>query len=115
MRTLTKNEMTLIAGVAQRLDEKRAVQLLADAEVASAEEVVPDASRVIFGISGYQRPIYRGQHSFGIDAKMCDVDGAELSVCLYADENDRLLELEIIRWDSRDLQNPQWSTLEFLY
>lgn len=41
-----------------------------------------------------------------------DSDGAELSVQLYADENKRLLELELIRRDSTDLLGPGWATLQ---
>jgi hypothetical protein len=43
---------------------------------------------------------------------MRDRDGAELAVDLYADPNNRLLELEIVRYEQGDLIDPDWTTLE---
>lgn len=111
MRQLSDNERQLIAQFAARLSDLERKQLIADATDATAHDVTPDGSRIGFEIAEYCRPSYRGQHSFGIDAKMLDRDGTELSVCLYADENGRLLELEFIRWDSNDLLSPRWETL----
>ena len=112
MRSLSNEEKNLLARFADKIDGAEKVQLLADAAHATAKVISTDGSRVMFDISNYQRPPYRGQHSFGVDGKMLDVDNTELSVCLYADENGRLLELEFIRWDSNDLLSPQWNTLE---
>lgn len=42
---------------------------------------------------------------------MLDRDDVELSVLLYADKNDRLFELEFIRWDSSGLLGPRYETL----
>nr|WP_162574684.1 hypothetical protein [Variovorax sp. PBL-H6] len=103
--------MTLIANFASRLEERERTQLLEDLEKASATLATPDGSRVMFDIAGYKRPPYRGQHPFGIEGRMLDSDGAELSVLLHADENGRLLELELVRWDSSDLLGPRWETL----
>ena len=66
----------------------------------------------MFDLSGYLRPPYRGQHSYPSEGKMRDRDGAEVTVVLYADENDRLLELEFIRWGDGDLIGPDLSTIE---
>lgn len=65
----------------------------------------------MFEIAGYKRPMYRGQHPFGVEGRMLDSDGVEVSVLLHVDENGRLLELELIRWDSKDLLGPRWETL----
>ncbi len=112
MRLLSDEERTLIARFAEKLDDAEKEQLLADAACATAEAAVMDGSRIMFDIVDYQRPPYRGQHSFGVEGRMLDKDAAELSVCLYADENGRLLELEFIRWDSTNLLDPQWDTLQ---
>jgi hypothetical protein len=111
MRPLTLEEKTLIADFADKLDEAERMQLLEDLRNASATVSCPDGSRVVFHITGYERPLYRGQHPFGVEGRMLDSDGTELSVLLHADENGRLLELELIRWDSSDLLGPCWKTL----
>ncbi|MDR6537127.1 hypothetical protein J2739_002900 [Variovorax soli] len=101
----------LIVNFANRLEEGERSQLLEDLEKASAAPATPDGSRVMFFIAGYERPQYRGQHPFGVEGRMLDSDGTELSVLLHADENGRLLELEFLRWDSFDLLGPNWKTL----
>ena len=101
-----------MADFASKLAKDQRAQLLKDLEDASAELGTADGSRVLFDIAGYERPPYRGQHPFSVEGRMLDSDGNELSVLLYADENDRLLELEFIRWDSCDLLGPRWDTLK---
>ncbi len=110
-RELTQSERTVITRVAERLPVYKREQLLDDLAHASAEAVTPDGSRVIFHIRGYERPPYRGQHSFGVQGELVDCDGQKLSLDLYADENDHLLELEVIRWQGA-LMNPDWSSLK---
>jgi hypothetical protein len=112
MRPLTYEERTLLANFASKLEERQRKQLLEDLKHASAEPRTPDGSRILFAISGYERPPYLGQHLFPIEGTMLDYDGNELSVLLYADENNRLLELEFIRWDSCDLLGPRLDTLK---
>lgn len=112
MRILSDEETNLITHFANRLDTAERMQLLSDIAMASAEAVTPDGSRIKFEIAGYQRPPYRGQHPYGVEARMLDTDGAELSVLLHADKNGRLLELEFIRWDSNSLIAPRWETLK---
>ena len=41
---------------------------------------------------------------------MQDGDGADLQVILHADEADRLLELEIIRWSGGPVIGPKWDS-----
>ena len=111
MRSLTHEEGKLIASFAAKLDLAERTQLLEDIARSSATPATPDGSRIVFDIAGYERPAYRGQHLFGVEGRMLDSDGAELSVLLHADENGRLLELEFIRWDASDLLGPRWETL----
>jgi hypothetical protein len=80
-------------------------------EHATAEPVFGDGSRITFTIVGYQRPVYKGQHPFRVEGKVQDQDGSELSVLLHADENGRLLELELVRFDKGEVIAPDWSTL----
>lgn len=69
-------------------------------------------SRIVFEIDGYLRPPYRGQHAYKVEGKVLDRDRAEVSVVLYADENNRLLELEFIRWDGGQIIDLDWETLQ---
>ncbi|WP_124684617.1 DUF6984 family protein [Cupriavidus pauculus] len=111
MRPLTTEERKLVAGFASKLEEAERIQLLKDLRNSSAIPARSDGSRVMFEIAGYKRPMYRGQHPFGVEGWMLDSDGVEVSVLLHVDENGRLLELELIRWDSKDLLGPRWETL----
>lgn len=81
-------------------------------ENAIAAPMSDDGSRVVFFISGYHRPPYRGQHSFGVAGNLNDKDGMTIWLDLYADENDRLLELELIRQGSGKILDPVWTSLE---
>jgi hypothetical protein len=112
MRLLSNEEKFLLGKFADKLDGVEGAQLLSDAERATATTVA-NGARVMFEIAEYQRPSYRGQHSFGVEATMLDSDNEEMTVLLYADENGRLLELEFVRWDSNDIICPQWNTLKF--
>ena len=110
-RALIEAEQTAIRRVAERLPDIERKQLLDDLMHAVAETVIPDGSRVMFDIQGYERPLYRGQHSFGVQGELVDSDGSKLAFDLFADENGRLLELEIVRWGEGDLRNPDWNSL----
>lgn len=113
-RSLTNAELSVIALVADMLPEEQRLRLLDDLEHASAEPATADSARVLFEISGYQRPPYRGQRSYGIEGELLDSDGTKLSFDLFADENGRLLELELIRWGEGSLNCPDWSTLKLI-
>lgn len=110
-RPLSDAETRAITQVAEKLAPERRRQLLIDLAHASAIEATEDGARVEFEIPGYQRPPYRGQHSFGVSGELLDEDGTKLSFDLFADENDRLLELELVRWGDGSLVGPKWETL----
>lgn len=112
MRLLSSEEKVIIELFANKLDQLERVQLLEDLSNSSAETVSSGGSRVIFEIENYQRPPYEGQHLYGAEGRALDDDGTELSVQIYADQNGRLLELEIVRWDFNDIINPKWDTLK---
>jgi hypothetical protein len=84
-RELTDTEKLVIARIADMLpDGECRLKLLADMANATAttESLVAGSARIIFRIAGYQRPTYSGQHSFGVEGKLSDKDGAELYVDL---------------------------------
>lgn len=111
MRDLTSAEKHVIREVALRLPDCERDRLLEDMEQATAESRSVDGSRIAFSIAGYERPPYRGQHPFPVEGKVQDRDGRELSVLLHADENGRLFELELVRFDEGGVIGPVWSTL----
>lgn len=112
-RPVSKEERAFIALVAEKLSQNSLrLQLLSDIDVATAEDVTSDGSRVMFHLAGYHRPPYRGQHSFGVEGSIEDSDGTQISIDLFADQNDRLLELEFIRHDQGKILSPNWSSLK---
>lgn len=113
-RLLNHNERLLISKIIERLSGQDRLQLEEDFTRAFVAEETSDGSRVIFGIEGYARPPYHGQKSFGIEWVLKDKDGADISMDLFKDENDRLLELELIRWGNGPLIEPDWKTLSQL-
>lgn len=113
MRKITDLERLLIEGVASRLPPLEASGLTDDLEHAVvADDAVPGA-RVVFAIAEYERPSYKGQHSYPVEIRLSDADGAELTAVLYADENNRLYELEIIRWEEEAPHAPDASSARF--
>lgn len=112
MRALTQEEQNVIRAIAEKLSPDNQRQLLADLELATAYPALPDNSIIKFSIAGYDRPSYDGQHSFGVEGELLDRDGTRVGVILFVDQNDRLLELELIRWGDGDLINPNWETFK---
>lgn len=117
MRKLTEDEYRALVQFAQRLDTRQKDQLLADLKDCLVHEETVNGSRLIFHIPHYQRPIYHGQHTYPVEGAMNDCDGKEISVLLHADENDRILEMELIKWDTENSQalKPDWTTLRSRY
>jgi hypothetical protein len=113
-RPLTHHERELIDRVAGYLREPQRGRLLDDAAVATAETVNTDGSIVRFHLAGYDRPAYRGQHALPVEGVVQDADGASISVLLHQDENDRLYELEYVRFDDGDLIAVRWETLSLV-
>lgn len=112
-RPLNSTERRLIQAFAERVDPPASEQLLRDLELASAEAVLPDGSIVRFHLDGYVRPPYRGQHTIGVEATLEDKDGATVTVLLHQDEQNRLFELELVRFAEGDLIEPRWDTVRF--
>lgn len=111
MRALSSRETKVIEDCASLLPSERREKLLVDLRGASVQSEAENGRIVKFKISGYERPLYKGQHSFGTEGRVLDGDGADVWMTLYADENDRLLELEFIRWDGKKIMDLNWETL----
>lgn len=109
-RMLSPAEISVITKIANMLSDNRRAQLLKD--MANAKAQVDSSQRTIFHIAGYERPPYAGQYSFGVEGRLFDRDGVQLCLDLYADQNDRLLELELLRIEDGDVLAPKWETLE---
>jgi hypothetical protein len=105
-------EKYVVQKIANRLPRKAREQLLDDLRIAMVTEVAADGSRIVFSIMNYDRPESGRMKSFGIEGELLDKDGTKVSLDLFADENGRLFELELIRWGHGDLIEPNWATLE---
>jgi hypothetical protein len=110
MRKLTSAEAAAIQSIANSLPATDRDQLLSDMDEAPVRDVTPDGSRVQFFISGYSRPTYRGQHAIGSEGAVEDADGVRVGVLLHADENNRVLELELIKWGDAPIVGINWET-----
>jgi len=113
MRSVSELERALIEGVAQRLPSSNSDKLLDDLESASVDDSSPGATRLSFTIGGYSHPLYEGQRQYPVEIRMRDVDGADITAILYADVNDRLYELELIRWDGGEVLCPNIESISF--
>ncbi len=114
-RTLTDDERQAILTLVQGLKADDKNQIIAELDNCTVEEATADGSRLTFFLAGYHRPAYRGQHAYDVGGAVNDIDGAEMAVTLYADENHRLLELELVKWDETSIIKPDWSTFRVLY
>jgi hypothetical protein len=101
MRSLSTVERTIVEKMADRMPKALRATLLADLGVAVVANELADGAGISFVIPNYERPVYLGQHSYAVEGRISDADGVEISVILYADENNCLLELEFVRWDEK--------------
>jgi len=116
-RPLSSSEIYLIESLIVNLDNETKNIVTQDACNSDVNLKKTGAGWIYeFNIRGYSRPVYRGQHGYPVEGVMSDVDGAKINVYLYADENNKLLELELIRGeDGRDIISPLFNTLNILY
>ena len=97
-RKLSTEEEQVVRQRANGLTDAERQQILTDLSDCTVEPATQDGARLQFTISGYQRPQYHGQHSYSVGGTLEDADGTAVGVNLYADENHRILELELVRW-----------------
>ena len=115
MRQLTPEERQALLALAQGMEINKKDRFLSDVEDCSVEEATSDGSRLVFHLANYQRPPYRGQHAYLVEGSLKDSDDTDISVLLHADENDRVLELELIKWGEARIVGPNWETFKVLY
>jgi hypothetical protein len=111
-RPVTETESALVRRMAERLPEAMRAQVLSDLNDAEVEPFNQDDSIVRFHIRGYVRPPGVGRETLPVAGKAVDRDGAYVEVALFSDENGRLYELELIRYENGNLIAPDWNTLE---
>ncbi len=110
-RPLHAHERRLIEGVAEVLPGALGAQLRADSDRAMA--VDEGGLHVEFVLADHARPTPLGEHPYPVDIEVADADGEALTVILSADERDRLLQMEIIRWDDDPVIAPKWDEVMF--
>lgn len=113
MRDISDFEKSLVEGVAQRLPPLEASKLIDDLMLASVDDSSSDPTRIFFVIDGHPHPPYAGQHQYPVEIRLSDVDGADITAVLYANENNNLYELELIRWDGKDISCPNIDSISF--
>jgi hypothetical protein len=111
MRNLSDLERDILSAFSGKLEGDLKIQFLDDLRNLIVKSGKSGDSRVVFEIKGYKRPPYKGQHAFPVEGKMLDKDGVEIMVAVYADENERILELELVKWSTDELIEPQFKTL----
>jgi hypothetical protein len=90
-RELQPHEARLLVALAQRIGGDIGRQLANDVAHANAREI---SSLVTgFEIDGYERGSYRGQHPFPFEAIVTNHIGEAVWITVFADDQNRLLEL----------------------
>ena len=111
MRKLQGNELravlAMVAALGPAGDE--VARDIADGQV-EAED--PYGAHLIFHLPGYQRPPYKGQRDLPVGGRMLDVDGVEIRVVLWVDQNRRVYELELLKLAEEEPIAPDWSSFE---
>jgi hypothetical protein len=117
MRPLTDSERHVIVTLsAEFKSDAERKQLLADLENCSVEEILSDGSLLSFNIIGYDRPsghsqgLYHAKDGFRAEGGVKDADGGEIDVLLFADQNNRVYEFELVKHQPVPIIKPDWST-----
>lgn len=113
MRKLDDAELRAVLAMAVALGPagEQVAKDLADGQV---EPEDPYGSHLIFHIPGYERPPYKGQRDLPVEGRMQDVDGVEIRVVLWEDQNRRVYELELLKLAEGEPIAPDWRTFEVL-
>ena len=110
MRRLTSIEIAALAALVKKLPESLRWQVLEDLRACTVQEAQPEGTRLTIFIPGYDRPQYSGQHAVGGGGVLSDSDGESVDVTLFADENDRILKIELLKWAPAPLHSANWNT-----
>ncbi len=93
------------------LPESRQPSLLRDLAQAELEDRNGIGSILGFRFRGYE-VLHPCAQLLPVEGTVEDADGAALQVMLWLDANDRLYELELVRYDPGNLKGPSWSTFQ---
>lgn len=110
-RSLSSEERAFLEGVAEKLPPKDRVRLSHDLQIAT---VRLDGDFLFVDLPGYERPEYRGHHNLPFEGKMSAADGGAMTVLVNMDQNERLVAVEFIRWESLSSVAADWSTLSIV-
>lgn len=103
--------MLLMANSVKDLAQRE--QLISDLKSSAVEDRV-NGEILAFHIQGYSRSEYTGQHEFQsldgfpIEGKVADAYGNEVAVWLFADTNNRILEVELNNYTGDILFPVSW-------
>ena len=119
MRELTTMEKTVTLALAKAVgSEKERSQLLLDIQNCAVEDMVRDGSMLRFHIPGYKRPpqhgrdTFRGKDRFPVEGSVKDADGGEMDVLIFSDQNNRVLELELVKHAGGSVLEPDWNSFK---
>lgn len=104
-------ERMIVARMCEGLPAAQRAQMLTDLASASVEPLNDDGSILRFQLQDYTRLPGIGRR-VAVDGTANDRDGAHLNVILFTDENDRLYELEVVRYDEGNVIGPDMETLK---
>jgi len=113
LRKLTPGEVKAICTIAGQLGPA-GDQVVRDAAAGEVESVNEDDSIFVFHLPGYQRPSYKGEREFPVEGKVRDEDSVEVRVLLPNGQNERLFQLELIRFGDGPPVAPDWGTFELV-
>ena len=110
-RTFNKPEREFLEKIVEKLPKDMGNRLLADMSVA---RVIEDGDFLQVTLSSYERPDYAGHQNLPFEGKLLDVRGEPVSILVNIDQNERLLEVETIWWNSESGTALNWSTIEII-
>ncbi|MGB5077104.1 MAG: hypothetical protein WBO17_06465 [Sphingorhabdus sp.] len=110
-RTFTDPERQFLEQIVEKLPKDTGERLLADMTVA---QVTENGDFLEVELRGYERPDYVGHQNLPVEGKLMDVRGEPVSILVNIDQNERLLEIETIWWNSESGTVLNWSTLEII-
>ncbi len=96
-REFSQEELAFLEAVIEKLSVNAAQRIESDIRIA---QVVPEGDFLSVNLPGYERPDYKGHYNLPVEGKMRAADGGAVSVLVNMDENDRLLAVEFIYWES---------------
>ena len=103
MRNLTPTEQDIIKRLCAWLTAHEREGILLDLQGVQVTEEQGNPLVLKFHLKNYDRPKYKGQRPYSAEVKLNAVDGAEIYIILYKDQNNRLFELEYVRPDEKPL------------